>query len=314
MATETMASGVLLVDKPTDWTSHDVIARLRKHLGTRAIGHAGTLDPFATGLLVVLIGTATRLSQWLVGHRKRYVVRARFGVLTDSGDRTGTIIKEEAFVVTRDAMERAAAEFPRRYAQVPPAFSAKKIGGRIAYDLAREGKSVELKACEVEISELSVASISGADVELVTEVSAGTYIRSLVVDLAASMGTIATAAELRRTKCGAFDVGEAATMEEILSLPREAVFARLVPMAEALAGEAVWAASAEEAKAFVEGRRVVISRERIVGVAGRAVVEPIAVVMAGELIGVAKGECVGEEVVLKALRVMQRWGHSQEGE
>jgi tRNA pseudouridine55 synthase len=310
MAAESMASGVLLVDKPTDWTSHDVIARLRRHLGTRTVGHAGTLDPFATGLLVVLIGNATRLSQWLVGHRKRYVVRARFGLLTDTGDRTGTIIKEEPADVTRQAAESAAAAFPRKYAQVPPAFSAKKIAGKAAYDLARAGKNVELKPCDVEISELNITAVSGADLDFVADVSAGTYIRSLVVDFAASMGQIATTQELRRVRCGAFDLRDAATMDAILALPKAAVLQRLVPMADALADGAVLAVSAEEARAFVDGRSVSVAVERIAGAVSPTIntIEPIAVTMNGELLGVARGESDGGgSVVLKVLRVMQRW-------
>jgi tRNA pseudouridine55 synthase len=223
--------GVLIIDKPAGWTSHDVVARVRRVLRERRVGHTGTLDPFATGVLVILVGRATRLAQFLSGAEKEYVAQVRFGYATETGDLTGAPLAAPGDIgdlMTRDAseFEAALASLRGEIEQVPPMYSAKKVQGRKLYELARRGESVERKAARVTIHEFEIApDDAGAwlqrkddgtcDLRVRVVCSAGTYIRVLAEDLGARLGAGAHLAALRRTRAGAFRIEEASTLESL---------------------------------------------------------------------------------------------------
>jgi tRNA pseudouridine55 synthase len=231
--------GALIIDKPVGWTSHDVVARVRRVLRERRVGHTGTLDPFATGVLVVLVGRATRLAQFLAGAEKEYDALVRFGYATETGDLTGAPRVPPAEDATSDAshaappcagwnreeLESALASLRGEIEQVPPMYSAKKVRGQKLYELARRGVEVERAAVRVSIRELEVAEAGGAwlhvnedgtcDLRVRVACSAGTYIRVLAEDLGARLGVGAHLAALRRTRAGVFRIAEAVTLEDL---------------------------------------------------------------------------------------------------
>lgn len=223
--------GVLIIDKPAGMTSHDVVARVRKLTGHRRVGHTGTLDPFATGVLVILIGRATRLAQFLSGAEKEYEAVVRLGFATDTGDLTGVPIQESHANAHRpqsfgkDEIEVAIASLRGEIEQTPPMYSAKKIAGQKLYELARRGKEVERKPVRVMIDEFAAVERDGAllteagdgnqDLAVRVVCSAGTYIRTLAEDLGRALHIGAHVAELRRTRAGHFRIGEAITLEQL---------------------------------------------------------------------------------------------------
>lgn len=205
-------SGLLVIDKPAGMTSHDVVARVRRALRTRAVGHAGTLDPMATGVLLVLVGEATKLSQFLTLERKAYVAEVRFGRSTDSLDADGETVEERALPtggVGAEALERALEEERSRTLQVPPAVSAIKVGGVRSHRLARRGEAPELEPRPVRVESLVLRARTDESATLEVVVSKGYYVRALARDLGARLGVPAHLAALRRTRSGAFDVSEA---------------------------------------------------------------------------------------------------------
>jgi tRNA pseudouridine55 synthase len=215
-----MAAGILLVDKPAGVTSHDVVARARRALGTRKVGHAGTLDPMATGLLVLGADGATRLLTYLVGLDKTYEATIRLGESTDTDDADGeTIARADASGIQPSAIDAAVAALTGRISQVPSTVSAIKVGGRRAYDLARAGEQVQLKAREVTVSrfEVRARTSSGAtvDLDVVVDGSSGTNIRALARDLGAALGVGGHLTALRRTRVGPFDVADAIAVDAI---------------------------------------------------------------------------------------------------
>jgi len=218
--------GLVLIDKPTSWTSHDVVAKVRKAVGTKKVGHAGTLDPLATGLLVLGIESGTKLLTFLVGADKTYEATIRLGQQTISDDSESEVIAsfsaEEIAKLSDEDIAREIAKLTGVLMQTPSSVSAIKVDGKRAYDLVRAGEEVELKAREVTIYRfemLSVARVSGfLDVEVKVECSSGTYIRALARDLGASLGVGGHITALRRTKVGHFDVNEANSIEELSEL------------------------------------------------------------------------------------------------
>jgi len=209
--------GVLPVDKPEGPTSHDAVARARRALGTRRIGHTGTLDPFASGLLLLCVGSATRIAEYLGGLPKRYRARVRLGIATDTDDRTGTIVRtSEAWrSLDRTAVEAALHAQLGEIEQRPPAFSAKKIEGERAYRRARRGETVAPRPVRVVIHRIEPVRFELPDVELEVDCSAGTYIRSIARDLGDALGVGAHLAALRRTRIGDFDVEHAVPLDAI---------------------------------------------------------------------------------------------------
>ncbi|HKW63476.1 MAG TPA: tRNA pseudouridine(55) synthase TruB [Candidatus Acidoferrum sp.] len=221
--------GALVTNKPKGKTSHDVVDAVRHLAGFRQIGHLGTLDPLATGVLVLLLGRATRLVRFYSGRRKRYTAGFRFGFATDTYDSDGEAQGPDAPPALEAAvLERLAAERIGPFEQMPPAFSAKKIGGRPAYELARKKQEVELKPVQVEIYEYKLTGIEGSIAHFVIECSSGTYIRSLAHEMGQKLGCGAHLAEITRTAVGEFSLEQAIALEELAEASRAGRFANCV--------------------------------------------------------------------------------------
>jgi len=208
--------GALVINKPQGKTSHDIVDAVRHLAGFRQIGHLGTLDPLATGVLVLLLGKATRLVRFYSGRRKRYTAGFRFGYATNTYDSEGTLQGTDTPpVLDREQLERLAAESVGRFEQMPPIFSAKKVHGRPAYELARKNQAVELKPVPVELFQYRLTDIEGPLARFEIECSSGTYIRVLAHDMGQKLGCGAHLAEICRTAVGEFSLDQALTIEEI---------------------------------------------------------------------------------------------------
>jgi tRNA pseudouridine55 synthase len=206
--------GALVVDKPQGPTSHDVVEAVRRALGFRQVGHLGTLDPLATGVLVLLLGRATRLAQFYAGRRKRYATTFRFGFATDTYDADGSPLGPDlAPQLDRAQIESLAAARVGRYPQMPPAFSAKKIHGHPAHELARKNKPVKLEPVEVEVYEFRALEVEGSSARFSVECSAGTYIRSLADEMGKALGCGAHLSSIVRTAVGEFTLDQAVKLE-----------------------------------------------------------------------------------------------------
>jgi tRNA pseudouridine55 synthase len=211
--------GLLIVDKPGGVTSHDVVGRLRRISGERSIGHLGTLDPMATGVLPLLTGKYTRLAQYFSAAEKSYSGTIRFGFATDTYDAEGTAAGPDLQpMLTLEAVQAAAARFQGEMEQMPPPFSAKKIDGKPAYKLAREGKPVELRAARIRIVSFEIVRVEGAEADFTMTVSAGGYVRSIAHEMGQALGCGAHLSRLRRTRAGAFAIDKAQTLEELEAL------------------------------------------------------------------------------------------------
>ncbi len=284
----TSSDGLLLVDKPSGPTSHDVIDRVRRVLGLRRVGHAGTLDPFASGLLLVLVGRATRLAQFLVGLSKRYEGSIRLGVATETDDRTGTVTvtRDGAERIPDSALQEAMASLTGAQLQHPPVYSAKKVGGRRAYRLARSGGTVELPAVEIEVFQFTPIAREGAAVRFEALVSSGTYVRALARDLGVRLGCGAHLAELRRTAVGSFEIGAAKPLGT-LGEPDTTVLPLLAAVTHL------------ERRALTDDERDAVAHGRPIS-AGAAPSTSIALVHADQLVAVAErsGDSLRPRVVL----------------
>ena len=208
-------NGIILIDKPQGWTSHDVVGKLRGILHERRIGHSGTLDPLATGLLVVFIGRATRAVEFAEADRKEYVAGLRLGMSTDTQDITGRIISKETDIPDEPEVRIAIERFRGELEQIPPMYSAVKIGGKKLYELARKGESIERKPRHITIFGLEITGRSDNDYILDVVCSKGTYIRTLCHDIGTALGCGGCMSSLRRTKSGVFSVDNAYTIAEI---------------------------------------------------------------------------------------------------
>ena len=236
-----MMQGILIVDKPTDWTSFDVIAKLRGILGTRKLGHSGTLDPMATGVLPVFCGGASKAVDLQLDHTKAYRAVLKLGARTDTGDVTGTVLETAPVTAGEKELLEVLPQFVGSQMQTPPMYSAVKINGQPLYKMARQGIEVERKARPIEIFSLEYGgSPAENEYELTVRCSKGTYIRVLLEDIAAAMGQKGTMSELRRVAAGVYTEADAHTLEEIqaaknegpaaleaLMLPVESVFGSL---------------------------------------------------------------------------------------
>lgn len=241
-----MPAGLVLIDKPQGFTSHDVVAKLRKRLGTKKIGHAGTLDPMATGLLVLGVDAGTKLLTFLVGADKTYEARIRLGQSTVTDDAEGEVLSSTSAVhLNRAVIAAEIAKLTGRISQVPSAVSAIKVDGKRAYDLVREGKDVELKSREVDISRFELTSeIAMVDefleFDVVVDCSSGTYIRALARDLGTALGVGGHLRALRRTRVGSYSVDEATAIDSepvVLDLTEAA--GKVFPLLELTQSQAV---------------------------------------------------------------------------
>ncbi len=228
-------SGVLIIDKPSGITSHGVVARVRRLLGIRRIGHFGTLDPFATGVLPLSVGRATRFARFYLKSRKAYEGTIRLGFSTDTYDSTGTPVSEELPVsVEAEELEKHFREFTGRLMQTPPPYSAKRVGGVRAYQLARQNKPVQLEPVEVEVYALELVSFEGIRARIAVECSGGTYVRSLAHDIGQRLGFGAHLEGLRRTTVAEFTLDKSVTLELLEEAVREEKLGECIVPLEAL--------------------------------------------------------------------------------
>ena len=228
------SDGLLLVDKPSGPTSHDIVAQIRRRFRIAKVGHGGTLDPMATGLLVILLGKGTKISDRVMGHDKTYAATLRLGIETDSQDADGQVVAEkDAAAITA---EQVAAQMKARLGdqmQMPPMVSAIKIKGVPLYKLARKGETVERPPKLIHVYRFELLDFAPPDVRFVVECTKGTYVRTLAHDIGQALGVGAHLSQLRRTKIGRFDVAAAATLDELLALP--SLDGKILPLAAALA-------------------------------------------------------------------------------
>lgn len=220
--------GIVVVDKPQDWTSQDVTARLRRVFGTRRIGHGGTLDPMATGVLPVFVGRATRAVEFFEHAEKSYEAVLRLGVATDTEDITGTVLEEKEVSVTEEELLQVISRFRGEIMQVPPMYSALKVDGRKLCDLARKGQTVERKPRPITIFELEMLSFDGVEANLRVRCSKGTYIRTLCKDIGEALGCGGCMAALRRVQAGEYTISEAVPLQELLDTEEPQKYLRSV--------------------------------------------------------------------------------------
>ena len=209
-------NGLLVIDKPGGITSHDVVSRLRKITGERSIGHLGTLDPMATGVLPLLLGKFTRLAQYFSASEKTYIGTIRFGFATDTYDAEGDPVGEQTHpLFTLDQICAAGSRFHGEMQQVPPPFSAKKIAGTPAYKLARAGQAVDLKPAKILIRSFEITALDGEEASFAMSISAGGYVRSVAHELGQDLGCGAHLSSLRRTQAGVFTLADAHSLEDL---------------------------------------------------------------------------------------------------
>ena len=236
-----MANGILVIDKPAGWTSQDVAAKLRGVFHERRVGHGGTLDPMATGVLPIFIGRATRAAEFAESAEKEYIAGLRLGLVTNTQDTTGEALEARPVSVTREEVQTALQRFLGQISQIPPMYSAIKINGQKLYELARKGKEVARKPRSITIHELELQEGGGAEYLLRVRCSKGTYVRTLCHDLGAALGCGGCMSSLRRTRAGSFTLEQALTMQQVLEfaaehdpqqllMPADALFAESLPL------------------------------------------------------------------------------------
>ncbi len=237
-------NGIILIDKPQDWTSHDVVGKLRRLLREKRIGHSGTLDPMATGLLVVFVGRATRAVEFAESDEKQYIAGLRLGVDTDTQDITGTVLCEKEQNVSEAELRAVLPRFMGEIDQIPPMYSALKVNGQKLYDIARKGGEVERKPRRITIHNLEIGDnshLEEGDFCLDVTCSKGTYIRTLCRDIGEALGCGGTMSSLRRVRAGGFHLKDAVTLEHVaemaeqgraeeLLLPVDSLFSAFAPM------------------------------------------------------------------------------------
>lgn len=215
-----MKNGILLIDKPEGMTSRDVVNKLNHVLETKKIGHTGTLDPLATGLLVICVGRATKLVDIITSTRKTYIATMKLGIKTDTADITGNILATKDFHVTEEAIKEVFSSLLGTMIQEVPIYSAVKVNGKKLYEYAREGIAVNLPKREITIYDLQLQSFYDDEITFVADVSKGTYIRSLIEEIAKRLGTLGTMSALRRIKQGAFLIENAISLDEVTTSTR----------------------------------------------------------------------------------------------
>ena len=281
--------GVIVIDKPSGMTSHDVVNRVRRILAEKSVGHLGTLDPLATGVLPMVVGRMTRLAQFYTASDKTYSGEIRFGISTDTYDADGDVVRETPFTgVDVDCLREAARIFVGKIQQVPPPFSAKKIAGVPAYKLARKNKEVELKPVEVEVKRFDILELAGDRAQFACEVSAGTYVRSIAHELGERLSCGAHLTSLRRTVSGEFRVEDATTLDALDSALKNGTASQLFVHPRRLLPDLPCVTADEENVAKIRNGRAVnlpeYSRARLVKVfQGQSDLVAIATRVAGTL-------------------------------
>lgn len=251
-----MTDGVININKPAGWTSQDICAKLRSRLHIRKIGHTGTLDPMATGVLPVCIGKATRIIEYYDGDRKSYHAAMQLGIVTDTLDITGTVTEENGFSgVSEDAVRKAFAEYQGVVTQIPPKYSALKINGKRAYDLARSGEDFEIKGREITIFSNEITSLDPEKglIEFDVTCSKGTYIRTICDDIGRTLGCGAAMTALTRTANGFFRLEDAADINDLVKMSDEEIAGRVIPMDRTLISVGTIELNDNRITAFISG-------------------------------------------------------------
>lgn len=209
--------GVIIINKPKQYTSHDIVNIVRKQLNTKKVGHTGTLDPNATGVLPILIGKATKISKYLVEHKKTYIATIKLGEKRDTGDSEGKIIEKDLKFknIEKDRLEEVLKSFLGKQKQIPPMYSAIKVDGKKLYEYARQGQTVEIKPRDIEIYSINLKSYKEDEIVFETECSKGTYIRVLCEDIAKKLGTVGYMKELQRTTVDKFEIEQSIDLENL---------------------------------------------------------------------------------------------------
>lgn len=304
--------GILIVDKPVGPTSHDVVAAARKALHEKQIGHTGTLDPAATGVLPLVVGRATKIARYVTGGDKRYVATIRLGVSTDTLDAEGKVVAEKPVTCTESDVRTALATFVGEIDQLPPMYSAKKQQGTRLYELARQGKEVEREPKRITIHELTLLETSLPDVVVDVRCSAGTYVRVLAQDLGDKLGCGGHLKALRRTEAGPFTLEGAVTLESLVENPKAAL-EHLLPVERALDHLPKIALPAGVVKMIRSGHQLSVADVRALDLPALRENDPVVLVSDhGELIAVAHaviptaelGNYRRDERAIKTERVM----------
>jgi tRNA pseudouridine55 synthase len=301
--------GILLLDKPEGITSHDVVRLVKKCVRPAKVGHTGTLDPAATGLLVILLGAGTRLLDYLDERRKRYLLTIRLGEETDTGDREGTVIgTADPSFITAGKIEEVAQRYRGVIDQVPPHFSAIKKGGVPLYKLARKGVYPELPPRKIEIHALVMIKWEPPFVDLDLVCSRGTYARSLARDIGRDLEVGGRLENLRRTESGAFRVADAITVDEITCGGIDAVSEHLIPMSKALTHIPDLQVTAQEVRKLMMGAYIAISRSRL-PVTNHSQPSRVFKVSSGNggLLILVRPEPRGTEVLINPVKVFKTW-------
>lgn len=208
--------GIIVINKPSGYTSHDIVSKIRKKLNIKKVGHTGTLDPLATGVLPILLGTGTKLSQYLINHDKEYIATIKLGVKTDTGDIEGQVIEEKQVPeISKESANDVLKSFLGPQKQVPPMYSAIKVNGKKLYEYARQGEKIEIEPRSIEIYSIELLELGQEQMKIKVACSKGTYIRTLCEDIAEKLETVGTMSALQRTKVGEFDLEKAITVEEL---------------------------------------------------------------------------------------------------
>ena len=297
--------GVLIVNKPAGWTSHDVVAKARGILRTKKIGHSGTLDPPATGVLLLCVGRATRISDYLAAGEKEYLAKAVFGEATDTQDAEGKVVSEaDASGLTKETLESALSEFRGKIKQIPPMVSAVHHEGRRLYELARKNMVVEREPRDVEVHELELLDFQPgerAKATLRAVTSKGTYVRTICHDLGERLGIGAHLAELIRLRVGRFRVEDAIALEELAALAQAGrVGEKMLSIGEALSHLPSCSVSEEDARVVLHGGRAAVPE----GVELNGGEEVLVLSPNGELLALAKPVTEGGALKLQPTKVL----------
>lgn len=256
-------NGILNIIKPIGMTSHDVVFKVRKKLGIKKVGHTGTLDPNASGVLPICVGQGTKISQFLLEKEKTYRTTCRLGVVTDTQDLDGKVLEEHPVSVSKEDIEKALLDFQPGYDQLPPMYSAIKVGGRKLYEYAREGIEVPRDKRWVELKVLNLLEVQGAEFSLDVVCSKGTYIRTLCHDIGAKLGTGGTMAALERRAAGPFLMEKAIHLEALLNLEKEEIEKLLYPVDYPLGHYPEYRVPKEHEKLALNGNKIPLTGEEV---------------------------------------------------
>lgn len=291
-------NGIIVINKPQDWTSHDCVAVMRRATGIKRIGHTGTLDPMATGVLPICIGTATRIMEYMDLDWKTYRATLKLGIETDTEDIWGEVISEKSTEgISKEQIVQVVNSFIGEIEQIPPKYSALKVNGKKLYEYARAGQEVKIKSRKITVKEIIINDISGVNVDLTITCSKGTYIRTICSDIGKKLGCGATMSSLVRTASGIFKLEDAVEIEDIKKMSKEEILDRLIDTDVPLVHFGKINLDAKKAKDFVNGKKIRRKEIDIVGESNHQNMYNI--YYSNEFLGVAKIE----EGVLKAHKV-----------